>query len=332
MSEEESTESQAALQPRRSLRTSGRIRFPYRFSEFFYGSSSVSSSSFRHLGKRVHVMHRDPHVFLIEDFFSARQLAYFDAVTTLADRKHTFRRSYTENEALTRVRDENRTSSFIYLAKAQDQLVRAVEAFAADFVGLEVEQVEPLQVVSYRPGQEFRVHHDAGTYHEEEGTVELAPPYRFCTFFVYLNDMEEEGKEEEEEGGEKEEKKQRHKRRKEEEKEEDHHQDQQDLNESKLEEQLDRGQTHFPLLPLTVTPKRGWAVLFSNLTPDGQGGDVRTVHQGCPAGDRRKLGVNIWLSDGNFTSLGLGKPKFSMSEIRSCMEGGLVRKKETEET
>ena len=45
------------------------------------------------------------------------------------------------------------------------------------------------QVVSYKQGQEFGLHHDAGTVNIETETVELVEPARLATFFVYLKTM-----------------------------------------------------------------------------------------------------------------------------------------------
>ena len=50
--------------------------------------------------------------------------------------------------------------------------------------------MEPLQIVRYTKGQEFKSHHDAGEL-LPDGTVELAYPRRLFTFFVYLTDTPE---------------------------------------------------------------------------------------------------------------------------------------------
>ena len=44
-----------------------------------------------------------------------------------------------------------------------DKISRAIERRAAEIVSIPIENVEPLQVVRYTEGQEFTLHHDAGT-------------------------------------------------------------------------------------------------------------------------------------------------------------------------
>jgi prolyl 4-hydroxylase len=72
-------------------------------------------------------------------------------------------------------------------------VTRLIEDRAATLVGLPSAHVEPLQIVSYTKGQYFNLHHDAGTLDEDEETVELVPPKRIITLFVYLNDVSDEG-------------------------------------------------------------------------------------------------------------------------------------------
>jgi hypothetical protein len=68
-------------------------------------------------------------------------------------------------------------------------VVRKIEQRAADLVSLSITCVEPIQIVAYTKGQRFNLHHDAGTMNSEDNTIELVPPKRLVTFFVYLNDL-----------------------------------------------------------------------------------------------------------------------------------------------
>jgi prolyl 4-hydroxylase len=90
--------------------------------------------------------------------------------------------------SLSQVISEFRTSNFIHLSKGQDSIVRRIEAKAADLVGMAQSFVEPLQIVRYKEGQFFDVHHDAGTL-LDDGSVELVAPRRFATLFLYLNTL-----------------------------------------------------------------------------------------------------------------------------------------------
>lgn len=73
--------------------------------------------------------------------------------------------------------------------KFHDAIIRKIEQRAADLVSLSVTAVEPIQIVSYTNGQRFNLHHDAGTLNSDDNTIELVPPKRLVTFFVYLNDL-----------------------------------------------------------------------------------------------------------------------------------------------
>ena len=112
-------------------------------------------------------------------------------------------------------------------------------------------------MVFYKTGQFFGAHHDTGVLFDD-GSVEFPanPPRRVATFFVYLNDVPEGC----------------------------------------------GGSTRFPLLkgedggPLEVRPVRGRAVLWSNVTEDGDV-DPRTVHEGAPVTRGKKYGMNVWVTD-----------------------------------
>lgn len=151
----------------------------------------------------------------------------------------------------------NRTSTFTYFTKMEDSKIAALEEKAASFCGTTIERVEPLQVVKYNPGQFFGAHHDTGVLFDD-GSVEFPknPPRRVCTFFVYLNDVP-----------------------------------------------LDSGgSTRFPLLKdsdgkvLEVQPVKGSAVLWSNITKEGDV-DPLTVHEGVAITRGKKYGMNIWVTD-----------------------------------
>jgi prolyl 4-hydroxylase len=61
-------------------------------------------------------------------------------------------------------------------------------------------------------------------------------------------------------------------------------------------EEKDGGGTHFPELNLTVTPKKGRAVLWpSVLNNDPNNKDDRTDHQAMPVLSGVKYGVNLWI-------------------------------------
>ena len=79
--------------------------------------------------------------------------------------------------------------SFFYILL--DNKIRAIEKKASDIVDIEWKYIEPLQIVSYLQGQEFKVHHDSGTYNVNDNSVDGVLPRRYVTFFIYLNTLPE---------------------------------------------------------------------------------------------------------------------------------------------
>eukprot|EP01041_Mallomonas_annulata_P009587 gene9587-19924_t len=74
------------------------------------------------------------------------------------------------------------------------------------------------------------------------------------------------------------------------------------------------GHTEFPLLNLSIQPKRGCAVLFCNVDKCGDP-DTRLLHKACPVSESfTKYGVNIWISDGSMQDLALLKSNTTLSK------------------
>lgn len=204
-------------------------------------SSDAAAVLLQQLEKRFRMrkVHDSPHVYILEDFLSEAELAYFRGKLS----SHKFEKSFvddpTDNTSCTM--EEQRTSTFCSLGKQQDAKVAHVEGRAAELVGTSVERLEPLQLVQYEEGQFFGIHHDLGTLYDD-GSVELPPKQFYCkrrivTIFAYLNDVP------------------------------------------------NGGCTYFPSLQdgkgLRIQPKRGRAVMFCNIGPEGLP-DPRTVHAGEP--------------------------------------------------
>lgn len=63
-------------------------------------------------------------------------------------------------------------------------LVHGCDISTALTAGLSQVNVEPLQIVSYQPGQRFNLHHDAGTLLEDGRVPIMVPPRRLVTLFL----------------------------------------------------------------------------------------------------------------------------------------------------
>lgn len=119
----------------------------------------------------------------------------------------------------------------------EDLVVRAINARIAAASGTAIAQGEPLTVLRYQPGQEYRSHLD---------TIQGADNQRIATMLLYLN------------GG------------------------------------FGGGETHFPAVPATITPRGGDAVLFFNTLPDGRP-DPASRHAGLPVRAGTKWLATRWI-------------------------------------
>eukprot|EP00971_Amphidinium_carterae_P134536 2666332-Amphidinium_carterae.1 len=73
---------------------------------------------------------------------------------------------------------QDRTSKVYNIPPGKTELLFSMEQRVAQLVGLEVERMEPFNMVKYEPGEFFKVHHDG--------------KFRSKTILVYLSDVPEE--------------------------------------------------------------------------------------------------------------------------------------------
>jgi hypothetical protein len=295
----------AGLQRRRTAPLSERLR------RLFHSGPAQAQSAGG--GRHLEPVCSDPNVYLVHHFLSASELEHLDGLIT--DRRGAFKQSVTDDAAGGTsshvVESQERTSASLHLPKGGDTSLRAIEARAAELVGLPSDYVEPLQVVTYTNGQRFDLHHDSGSLHYEEGGEEVitvsAPqgPKRLvttlaclactytasalhlhCTYtapalpagdaLVYLNTLT--------------------------------------LtptstptlttnpNQVTLFVYLNTlpegvGHTDFPQIGLSVRPRSGTALLFCNVAADGEP-DPRVCHRACPVPPgHHKFGCNVWIAD-----------------------------------
>ena len=148
-------------------------------------------------GRHLEPVCSNPNVYLVHHFLSASELEHLDGLIT--DRRGSFKQSKTDDAgggtSMHVVESQERTSASLHLPKGGDTSLRAIEARAAELVGLPSDYVEPLQVVTYTNGQRFDLHHDSGILKgggDEDGGGEVtvsAPqgPKRLVTSLICLN-------------------------------------------------------------------------------------------------------------------------------------------------
>eukprot|EP01084_Bolivina_argentea_P080193 145291_1 len=176
-------------------------------------------------------VHHKPNMFVINNFLTDREVNHILNISRTNVKR--FELSYTQSTKSSlfhRIYSPHRTSTCIFLQRSMDRIVSRIEQRAANIVGVPKKKVEQIQIVRYTNGQQFRLHHDAGTlsiHHpqrnmDEEYAVDLLLPLRVYSFFVYLTSLE---------AGE-------------------------------------GGETYFTKLGLKIRPQRGTAVLWCNVDVD----------------------------------------------------------------
>jgi len=166
--------------PKRILKS----KLPFQIRNVF---SSNGPHELKLCGRTLSKIHNEPVLFRITNFLTDKEC---DHLLNLAQKK-TFTKSFTEGDSNILVFSEQRTSDFIFFKHSQDAIIRRIQTRCADILGLTSNHVEPLQVVHYTNGAEFKLHHDAGTLDENDHSIEIVEPKRIVTFFVYLNTLPE---------------------------------------------------------------------------------------------------------------------------------------------
>ena len=119
-------------------------------------------------------LHSSPHIYVVDDFLRPSDLRFLLGAT----QKGTFQKSYVDKAEPgegSLLDDTHRTSSFVSFTKQENAKVAAIEKRAAKLLGYySTDQIEPLQLVRYLPGQFFGVH------------VRTCFTFCVCTCFIYL--------------------------------------------------------------------------------------------------------------------------------------------------
>ena len=124
----------------------------------------------------------DPHIEVVQGLFSAEECRY---IQLLANPWMEPAMIYAVDGS--GMRDPHRDSdNMVVTPMAEDLVIQAVNRCIAEASGTEYGWGEPLHVLRYRPGQQYRPHHDAHA---------LGPPEkrRVATALLYLNDAYEGG-------------------------------------------------------------------------------------------------------------------------------------------
>ncbi len=140
------------------------------------------------------------------------------------------------------VREENalRTSSSMFIEETENLIVERIEKRIEAVMNIPIEHGEGLQILQYKPGQEYRAHHDFFS------SASKVTNNRISTLVMYLNDVEQ------------------------------------------------GGETFFPHLNFSVSPRKGMAVYFEYFYNDPALNDI-TLHGGAPVEVGEKWVATQWM-------------------------------------
>ncbi|PGS47992.1 2OG-Fe(II) oxygenase [Bacillus sp. AFS041924] len=82
--------------------------------------------------------------------------------------------------------NEMRTSSGMFFDESETELIKRIEKRIEMIMNIPIEHAEPLQVLHYEPGQQYKPHFDYFSNHRTKNN-------RISTLLLYLNDVEEGG-------------------------------------------------------------------------------------------------------------------------------------------
>ncbi|XP_030444641.2 probable prolyl 4-hydroxylase 7 [Syzygium oleosum] len=173
---------------------------------------------------------------------------------------------------------EARTSSGMFLQKAQDEVVANIEARIAAWTFLPVENGESIQVLRYQHGEKYVPHYD---YFMDKVNREHGG-HRVATVLMYLSNVER--------GGE----------------------TVFPYSEAQMSQSKEDGWSDCAKEGYSVKPKKGDAMLFFSLHPDATPDDT-SLHGSCPVIEGEKWSATKWIHvksfDKPFRSITVGECK-----------------------
>ncbi|CAM6087607.1 unnamed protein product [Calypogeia fissa] len=229
---------------------------------------------------KVIILSWHPRAFLCEHFLTEEEC---DHLKNLASGKLT--KSMVVRNGGKRVHDESRTSSGMFLDKAQDDIVKRIEDRIAAWTFLPPENGESIQVLRYQYGQKYEPHPD---FFNEEYNSKERGGNRMATVLMYLSDATKGG--------------------------ETTFPSIQDKSTFKDDSWSECGK-----LGLAVKPKKGTALLFYNLAPNATP-DMASRHMGCPVLEGEKWSATKWIHVSPFkTSFESSNPR-CVDKHEKCRE------------
>ncbi|XP_054797205.1 probable prolyl 4-hydroxylase 6 isoform X2 [Prosopis cineraria] len=146
---------------------------------------TTGSSSVKFDPTRVTQLSWRPRAFIYKKFLSEEEC---DHLINLAKDKLE-KSMVADNESGKSIMSEVRTSSGMFLNKAQDEIVAGIEARIATWTFLPIENGESIQILHYENGQKYEPHFD---YFHDKANQQLGG-HRIATVLMYLSNVEKGG-------------------------------------------------------------------------------------------------------------------------------------------
>ncbi|XP_051140522.1 probable prolyl 4-hydroxylase 7 [Andrographis paniculata] len=172
-----------------------------------------------------------------------------------------------DNDSGKSIESEVRTSSGMFLSKAQDEVVAGVEEKIAAWTFLPIENGEAMQILHYEHGQKYEPHFD---FFHDKANQELGG-HRVATVLMYLSDIAQGGETVFPNSEEKD-------------------------RQPKGEKWSDCAKGGY-----AVKPRKGDALLFFSLHPDATT-DTLSLHGSCPVIEGEKWSATKWIHVRSFES------------------------------
>ncbi|XP_019419538.1 PREDICTED: probable prolyl 4-hydroxylase 6 [Lupinus angustifolius] len=197
-----------------------------------------------------------PRAFLYKGFLSEKEC---DHLINMARDKLELT-MVADNESGEAILSKERTSSGMFLSKAQDKVIADIEARIATWTFLPYENGEDMQILHYEDGQKYEPHFDylLDKFNQQFGG------HRIATVLMYLSNVKK--------GGE----------------------TVFPNSDPTLSQPKDESWSECAKMGYAVKPKKGDALLFFNLLPNATI-DTRSLHGSCPVIEGEKWSATKWI-------------------------------------
>ncbi|CAL0308309.1 unnamed protein product [Lupinus luteus] len=197
-----------------------------------------------------------PRAFLYKGFLSEKECDHL----INAARGKLEKSMVADNESGKAILSQERTSSGMFLFKAQDKVVADIEARIATWTFLPYENGEHMQILHYEHGQKYEPHHDylLDEYNQQFGG------HRIATVLMYLSNVKK--------GGE----------------------TVFPNSYPTLSQPKDESWSECAKMGYAVKPRKGDALLFFSLLPNATI-DTRSLHGSCPVIEGEKWSATKWI-------------------------------------